>query len=80
MELCTSLYVFSAEVSVTSSGTAQMCLSPPLVLEGVMVGKQQLFKHSGMSYCSPLDSLYLPYKMHKETGNLIITAGKKNPL
>lgn len=45
--------VFSAEISVTLSGTAQMCLSPPQALEGVMVGKQQLFKHSGMSHCSP---------------------------
>lgn len=45
--------VFSAEISVTLSRTAQMCLSPPQALEGVMVGKQQLFKHSRMSHCSP---------------------------
>lgn len=54
-----------------------MCLSPPRVLEGAMVGKRQLFKHSGMSHCSPLDGLFLPYKAHKGIGNLVITAGGK---
>lgn len=42
-----------------------------------MVGKRQLFKHSGMSHCSPLDGPFLPYKTHKGIGNLVITAGGK---
>lgn len=50
---CVPPCVFSAEVSVTLRETAEMCLSPPQILEGVVMGEQQLFKHSGMSHCSP---------------------------